>query len=348
MTGPTEPGDDHSFAANAAGAGEWFVGPDRQVMEIRSTSEIVPPNLVGRWAVEEFAREIDGLHRAEFLELLNQPDARGHIDLSVHLANGGAAHFRGRLCEDGAVRGLVLLPVHHGEPTAAHIVQAVYQPIVRLRDGGVAGHECLARIRQPDGSLIRVDSLHPVMNIGPNMARQAIDALKSRQSDHHFLNLNFSACELSDLKSVSAIAGMIANADLPQRMLRIEITEQAAVRDWSEIRRGIAILRDAGAGIVLDDFGAGHSSMIWLSELEVDGVKLDAAFLDQLATDRGRLILQRLLSLLADLQVEAVIEGIEDQNLIPQLIAMGGDLGQGFALGSPATEPRIDAPGPAG
>ncbi len=88
--------------------------------------------------------------------------------------------------------------------------------------------------------------------------------------------------------------------------------------------------------------------MVWLSELEFAGVKLDAGLLRNLGTQRGRLILERLLSLLGELGVEVVVEGVEDLAAIPALIELGGELAQGFALGEPVSAAQIDAGAGAG
>lgn len=341
---PPEPAPDLSYARHAHGAAQWRLSADGQQIELKSLGPAISHNLLGAWSIEEFGRAFDGLHRAELLQSLQATATQPDIDITVELAQGGPAHFRGKVCDDGSRQGLVLLPTPlTTQPTDA-VLEAAFQPIVRLSDRTIAGYECLARLRGPDGAFVPVEAAHPVLALGPAMTRKAIAYLTAPANADHFINLNLSACEVGEQESVKAIASLLQSAELAPGRLRIELTEQAAVRDWAEVRSGISRLRQAGAGIVLDDFGAGHSSMLWLSELEVDGVKLDASFLGHLSTSRGRLILQRLLGLLSELAIESVIEGVEDEAILPVLLELGGTLGQGFALGSPAPPPHIDAP----
>ena len=89
------------------------------------------------------------------------------------------------------------------------------------------------------------------------------------------MQVNLSAAEIARPLLVEEVAAIIRDANLPHGVLRVELTEQAALRDFEGALGALAAFRAAGAGIVLDDFGAGHSSFAWLAEIPADGVKLD-------------------------------------------------------------------------
>ena len=330
-------------AAMSAGAVSWRVFPGSQTINLASWASGKLEGLSGDWAAEDFLQQFDGLHRRELMDCLFAPERHADIDIAVMLSTGETAHFRGRADDARGAEGLVFLEERQIAPEENIKVEAVFQPIVNLADRRVAGFECLARLRRQDGHLMSVDAGHPVLGIGPVMAREALDLLGRAGREDWFVNLNISARELGDPSAVRDIASIVSAGKLRRKQVRVELTEQAALRDRIAARAGLAVLREAGAGIVLDDFGAGHSSMTWLSDLEIDGVKLDAGLLQNLHTPKGRLIVERLISLLRELELEVVIEGVEDAAVVPELLDIGASLAQGFALGQPVPLTDIDA-----
>ena len=102
-----------------------------------------------------------------------------------------------------------------------------------------------------------------------------------------------------------------------------------------------AAFRAAGAGIVLDDFGAGHSSFAWLAELPADGVKLDPKLARMIRHPRAARIVTALTSLIRGLGMTVTAEGIEDTDVAGDLRAIGCDYVQGFAYDLPIRTPDI-------
>ncbi len=342
MSRSPDPVFDPVATVAAAGAAAWRVLAGGRFVEVRGIESADAHKFAGSWTVDEFLRQFDGLHRLELKSSLTGAGGPEVIDLSVQMAAGGYVHFRGVAGKDGSRSGVLVVPPALALGGGTQAIEPAYQPIVRLRDSTIAGYECLARVRQTDGSISAVNAGMPVLGIGPQMAAEVRARWAGKLVGEKFLNLNLSACELGDERSVRAIADVVKEFGLERGRFRIELTEQAAIRDWDTLHRAVQRLREAGAGIVLDDFGAGHSSMVWLSELDVDGVKLDSSLLANLKSDRGRLILGGLLEMLARLQVEVVVEGIEDASDVPTLLELGAVLGQGYALGRPSLAPQID------
>ena len=98
----------------------------------------------------------------------------------------------------------------------------------------------------------------------------------------------------------------------------------------------IEACQQAGVGVALDDFGAGHSSLAWLRRLPVSSLKLDRAFIAGLphrAADTA--IVRHLVALAKELRLAVVAEGVESQAQGDCLIALGCTLGQGFAIAPP-------------
>jgi EAL domain-containing protein (putative c-di-GMP-specific phosphodiesterase class I) len=102
--------------------------------------------------------------------------------------------------------------------------------------------------------------------------------------------------------------------------------------------RLIALLRERGYRVSIDDFGVGHSSLAYLQKLRVSGVKIDQTFVRTLATDaNNRKIVQSILHLAQSLGLETVAEGVEDEATLELLGEWGCDYGQGYGIHRPAT-----------
>ena len=124
----------------------------------------------------------------------------------------------------------------------------------------------------------------------------------------------------------------------PASRIQVEVTETALLADFEAARRNLRTLRQAGARIVLDDFGAGHASISYLREMQFDGIKLDgslvAPVLDSL---RGRRLLKGVLDLCASMGLPCVAEHIESQEQLVLLRELGCRDGQGFFLSPPVS-----------
>ena len=143
-----------------------------------------------------------------------------------------------------------------------------------------------------------------------------------------------------------ATASLLDESGLPRGGLALELTESALVgcRDHVVALRR---LREAGARIVLDDFGTGQSSLTHLTELPLDAVKVDRSSVAALPGDRrGVAVAQALVSLGAQLGLDVVAEGVETAGQLDLLRRLGCPGVQGYLLDRPAAEPDLAAPSP--
>jgi EAL domain-containing protein (putative c-di-GMP-specific phosphodiesterase class I)/GGDEF domain-containing protein len=193
----------------------------------------------------------------------------------------------------------------------------VFQPIASLQDGSLHAHEAL--IRGPQGTpLHSADSLF-------RLAR-AQDARDGQQL-------------VKDVKRLG----------LSARMLVFEITEHDRVTDMAALSRVVRELRATGAGLALDDFGDGCSSLRLWSELRPDVVKIDKYFSKDIAQHADRLQTLRALKQIADVfDTVLVAEGIETAEDLRVLRDLSIAYGQGYFLGRPAPLPRLHIPEAAG
>lgn len=337
-------------AVTAARAALWTWNAAEGAIAIRAEAGGPLASLDGRWILSALLEQVDGLARANVAARLVEGRPGDRVDVRVTLADGRPAHFVGSFHDLGMARGLIVSAeagarLVHGESN----VEPVFQPIRRLDDLSVAGFEALARFRSPDGQLVGPDTLLGMGGetdwtaIAPVMLLKSAQALAALRADGRdvFMQVNLSAAEIARPLLVEEIAAIVREAGLPHGVLRIELTEQAALRDFDGALGALAAFRAAGAGIVLDDFGAGHSSFAWLAEIPADGVKLDPKLSRMIRHPRACRIVTSLTGLIRSLGMTVTAEGIEDAEVRGELHAIGCDYVQGFAYDLPIRLPDI-------
>ena len=328
----------------------WSWHAADSLLTIRAEAGGPLSQLDGRWTLQSLLEQFDGLARVRIATPLRSGRPGDPIDIRVTLVDGRPAHFFGAFHDHGVARGLIVAAeagarLIHGESN----VEPVFQPIRRLDTLTVAGFEALARFRAPDGKLVGPDTLVALGGdtdwnaIAPVMLARSAETLAQLRGDGHdvFMQVNLSAAEIAQPLLVEEIAAIIRDAGLPHGVLRVELTEQAAMRDFEGALGALAAFRAAGAGIVLDDFGAGHSSFAWLAEIPADGVKLDPRLCRMVRQPRACRIVTALTGLIRGLGMTVTAEGIEDRMVADELHAIGCDFVQGYAYDMPLRLPDI-------
>jgi EAL domain-containing protein (putative c-di-GMP-specific phosphodiesterase class I) len=339
-------------AGTSARAALWSWSAGDGVLTIRADPGGVLAKLDGAWTLQSLLEQFDGLARVRIATPLRQGRAGDPIDIRVTLLDGAPAHFFGAFHDIGVARGL-LVPAETGQRMVygESNVEPVFQPIRRLSTLEVAGFEALARFRAPDGQLVGPDALVGLGGdtdwsaIAPVMLAKSADALARLRAKGRdvFMQVNLSAAEIARPELVEEAAAIIRDANLPHGVLRVELTEQAALRDFDGALGALAAFRAAGAGIVLDDFGAGHSSFAWLAEIPADGVKLDPKLCRMIRQPRACRIVTALTGLIRSLGMTVTAEGVEDKLVAEELHAIGCDYVQGYAYDLPLRGQDVDA-----
>lgn len=304
--------------------------------------------LHGHWAFGLFLAELDGLS-ARQLEAALGDTAGDDIALTLTLRTGLSVRFLGGRVEPGLSHGLAIplpssaraRPRAGSHRKAAPHLEPVFQPVVRLATGAVAGFEALARWTDGHGAMFGPEAhegqelLTPelglkMVNESARMLQSALKAEPAQAPRSLFVTVNLSAIDLDDAAVVHAIGAAIQQHGLPPRSLRVELTEQAAMRNATRTQAAIAAIRAAGAGVLLDDFVGGHSSLLWLADAVVDGIKLDARVSALALRRRGQGIIKALVGLSTQLGIGVTAEGIETPELAAALHQLGVRFGQGF------------------
>jgi EAL domain-containing protein (putative c-di-GMP-specific phosphodiesterase class I) len=148
--------------------------------------------------------------------------------------------------------------------------------------------------------------------------------------------INVSGQSLGDEGFADRAFALVRRHRLRPGMLGFEITENAAVANLAMARRFIEKLRDVGCDVKLDDFGTGLSSLSYLKELPVSGLKIDGSFVRGVLEDsRSRSVVTAVLGMARELDMETTAECVESQEVADQLAAMGVTYAQGYLYGRP-------------
>ncbi|MGY1844816.1 EAL domain-containing protein [Modestobacter sp. SYSU DS0875] len=219
----------------------------------------------------------------------------------------------------------------------------VFQPIVDLRRGVVAGYEALSRFPAapgigPDRWFAMADEL----GLGARLeGRVVAAALRAREGlpAGCFLSVNVSPHLLTEPEVADVL---LAAPDLGRLVL--ELTEHVPVGDHERLTALLSRLRAAGAAIALDDAGSGYSGLQQLALLRPQFVKLDRALVDHADRDEAKLALAELLGTYAGrLDAWLLVEGIERPEELAAFVRLGVPLAQGYLLARPAPGwPQLD------
>ncbi len=228
-------------------------------------------------------------------------------------------------------------------------IKVLYQPIVRLEDRMIAGFEALARWDHPKmGRLSPMEFISIAEEIGlivdlglfvlERTARQlATWQASTRGRDPVFASVNVSSRQLLRHDLIQDLRSVLARTALVRGTLKLEITESLVMENPEHAAQMLTRIRELGAGLSLDDFGTGHSSLAYLQRFPFDTIKIDQSFVRTTPRGTRPVILRSIISLAHDLGMDVVAEGAETDSDAVELYQLGCEYAQGFAFGEPMT-----------
>lgn len=233
-----------------------------------------------------------------------------------------------------------------------HRMMLALQPIVSLKTGETKHHECLLRIERPDGTITSAGEFIAVAEqlgmarfIDRRTLELTIDLLKRHPKLS--LALNVSGLTANNHDWLVALHRLTGGRKALTERLVIEITETAAISDIDQTIAFVDTLKELGCKVAIDDFGAGYTSFKNLKLLNVDMVKIDGAFIKNLASDPHDMVFIRALRDLAQtFKIETVAEWVQDAKTVEMLREAGIDYMQGFFCGVPVLANEYKEGGP--
>jgi diguanylate cyclase (GGDEF)-like protein/PAS domain S-box-containing protein len=226
-------------------------------------------------------------------------------------------------------------------------IKVLYQPIVRLEDRAIAGFEALARWDHPKlGRLSPAEFISIAEEIGlivdlglfmlERTARQlATWQAASRGREPITASVNVSSRQLLRHDLIQDLRSVLGRSAIARGTFRLEITESLVMENPEHAAQMLTRIKELGAGLSLDDFGTGHSSLAYLQRFPFDTIKIDQSFVRTTARGTRPVILRSIIALAHDLGMDVVAEGAETDSDAVELYQMGCEYAQGFAFGEP-------------
>ena len=218
------------------------------------------------------------------------------------------------------------------------------QPIVRLSDGEVVGHEALLRWNHEQQGPLSPDVF---VGVGEdNGLIEQVDWLMYRRvfewmaahGDGRYVSINVSPSHFRSEDFASRLLGLVSACGADPNRLRIEITEVTLLDDAPRALRTLNTLRENGVYALLDDFGTGFSALSYLHRFPIQCLKIDRSFVAGLEGEshmESLALIRAILALAATLGIDAVGEGVETEYQRDTLRDLGCVYGQGFLFGHP-------------
>jgi len=221
-----------------------------------------------------------------------------------------------------------------------------YQPQMDM-NGKIRGCEALLRWQsQGMGGRISPYELIPVAEetslirpIGDWVLETACRQTREWQDKYDFqgvISVNISPVQLYQNNFAATVKGILESTGLSPEFLELEITEGVLISSLESVIRDIEELRSFGVKISLDDFGTGYSSLNYLRKLPVDTLKIDKSFIEHIDDgSKEKAIMQFVLSLIHELNLEVIAEGVETAEQLAYLKQNNCDFIQGFLMHRP-------------
>ncbi len=224
-----------------------------------------------------------------------------------------------------------------------------FQPIVRLEDQSVAGFEVLARWKHPKRGQISPTEFIPIAEqsgliheLGMYMLEKGAHQLSYWQREIKtpnplFVSVNLSSRQLLNHDLINDVKAVLSRSSLIQGTLKLELTESLVMSNPEYSAKVLERLRGLGAGLSLDDFGTGHSSLSYLQRFPFDTLKIDQSFVKPNGQTARSVLLRTIVAMGHDLGMSVVAEGAESEEEALELYQLGCEYAQGFFFGQAVT-----------
>lgn len=224
----------------------------------------------------------------------------------------------------------------------------VFQPKITLADQQCRGAEVLLRWQSPAlGRISPVDFIPIAEKTGQiiELGRWVLEAsckhlgewrTKGLVSQDFVLAVNVASQQLIQPDFACQWLATLEAAGLPASALEVEVTESGLMENMQAAVQQLQQLADAGVAIAIDDFGTGYSSLAYLKQMPVSVLKIDRAFILDIAhKEQDKKLVETVIQLAANYGFICVAEGVEEENQVELLKQMGCDLIQGYYYSPP-------------
>ena len=218
-----------------------------------------------------------------------------------------------------------------------------YQPIVSLLSGRIAGFEALVRWQHPERGLLSpaafievAEETGLIVPIGQWILCEACRQMRNWQTQSRAkaslsVSVNLCTREFSQPDLIERIGEILRETRLEASHLKLEMTETMVMEQGVAAMAKLRQLKEMGIKLHIDDFGTGYSSLSYLHRFPVDTLKIDRSFVKQMSAKEENLeIIRAIVQLAHNLKMEVMAEGVETEEQLGQLKALGCEYGQGY------------------
>ncbi len=225
-----------------------------------------------------------------------------------------------------------------------------YQPIVCLSSGRLEGFEALARWNDPERGtvspmefIVEAEETGTVVELGRWVITEACRQLQAWRAElpqalSTTVSVNVSKVQLHHRGLVDEVREILDATGIDAASLKLEVSEGVIVESSGSILQMLRKMKELGVEVHVDDFGTGYSSLSWLHRLPIVVLKVDRAFMSTLSEhhDYGDVV-HTVVALARTMSLKVTVAGIESEQQMTRVTALGCDFGQGFYFSKPLT-----------
>ena len=313
-------------------------------------SELV---LVSREALSERFEAADPVVRLLITILLKHLRSSNHAQLNEGLAMGSSGDTFDSVVlsnQKAAVVERLRLESDLKQALEYNEFRIHFQPIMNMQTAEIAGFEALIRWQSPSRGIVRPDlfmgiaeETSLIVPIGKWVIEEvcAQFAKMKRIMNSHgifipaFMSVNISGRQLYDEYFLSHLTDSLKKYEVSPQDIKLEVTERIFM-EGAKAQYVLQQARQLGFRIAIDDFGTGYSSLSFLSQFEIDNLKVDQSFVRVMNKDAKMMeITKAIVSMSIGLGLTSIAEGIETEDDYETLKDMGCDFGQGYFFAKP-------------
>ncbi|EXJ13152.1 MULTISPECIES: EAL domain-containing protein [Nitrincola] len=240
------------------------------------------------------------------------------------------------------------------EAVSEGYLSVYYQPKVNIQARHLSGFEALARFHHPQEGFIRPDLLFKIAEesgqvhgLGLAVMRQAFEQLKQWQTRNLWtgrMAINVSPLQLSSPDFVAQVESLMHETGVKPELIELEITEGVFIENNHEAKERLAHFQALGITIAMDDFGTGYSSMAYITQLPLNNLKIDKAFVSSIKDGNKHVgIIKSMIQIGQNLGLNVTAEGVETPEELRFLIEHGCQDIQGYLYSRPLSAQDAEA-----
>ena len=287
-----------------------------------------------------------GIYKAEPETSMN--DMMANANTALNIARGAVkediVYFRSEMKEASLHQKRVSNQFHLALQNREFVVY--YQPKVDLTNNTLCGAEALVRWLQ-DGRIVPPMSFIPILEQEGSVCELDFYVFEQLCSDLRAwldagitpvrISSNFSKVHLLSDSLASDILNIMEKYEIPGKYIEIELTEMSGHDDKITLGRFVDTMKAHGIHTSIDDFGTGYSSVNLLKDLNVDVIKLDKSFLNdmELRTNKEEIVIRNIVNMIRELGMQVIAEGVETKGQAEFLKGINCLMAQGYLYDKP-------------